>query len=251
MAFSPDSTKLAVAQSDAVVFVYKLGLEWGEKKSICNKFIQTEDVTCLTWPAGQPSGVVFGLADGKVRLGNLKTNKAATLYQTDSPVISATSSLDGAAIATGHLDGRINRFFFDDAVSGATQGQFAVHRCPPYALSWADTIVAAGNDRIVIFYDTEGRVMQEFDYSRDDDEQELTVAEYSPSRQSLVVGSFNRFHVYNFNVIQGGWEEAPLKTIDNFYTVTTLCWKPDGSKLVAVRLVHRYSAPRRRHPLCH
>ena len=28
MAFSPDSTKLAVAQSDNIVFVYKLGSEW-------------------------------------------------------------------------------------------------------------------------------------------------------------------------------------------------------------------------------
>jgi intraflagellar transport protein 172 len=38
MAFSPQSDKLAVAQSDNMVFVYKLGSEWGEKKSICNKF---------------------------------------------------------------------------------------------------------------------------------------------------------------------------------------------------------------------
>lgn len=30
LCFSPDSTRLAVAQSDNIVFVYKLGLEWGE-----------------------------------------------------------------------------------------------------------------------------------------------------------------------------------------------------------------------------
>ncbi len=30
LSFSPDSTRLAVAQSDCIVFVYKLGLEWGE-----------------------------------------------------------------------------------------------------------------------------------------------------------------------------------------------------------------------------
>lgn len=33
LCFSPDSTKLAVAQSDCIVFVYKLGLEWGEVSS--------------------------------------------------------------------------------------------------------------------------------------------------------------------------------------------------------------------------
>lgn len=30
LCFSPDSSRLAVAQSDCIVFVYKLGLEWGE-----------------------------------------------------------------------------------------------------------------------------------------------------------------------------------------------------------------------------
>jgi len=39
MAFSPDSDKLAIAQSDNVVYVYKLGTEWKERKSICNKFL--------------------------------------------------------------------------------------------------------------------------------------------------------------------------------------------------------------------
>ena len=30
--FSPDGTKLAVGQTDNIVFVYKVGEEWGEKK---------------------------------------------------------------------------------------------------------------------------------------------------------------------------------------------------------------------------
>ena len=32
--FSPDGTKLAVGQTDNIVFVYKVGEEWGEKKVI-------------------------------------------------------------------------------------------------------------------------------------------------------------------------------------------------------------------------
>ena len=67
MAFSPDSTKLAIAQSDAILFIYRLGSEWGEKKSICNKFQQTAPVTALVWPAERHNEVVFGGADGKVR----------------------------------------------------------------------------------------------------------------------------------------------------------------------------------------
>ncbi|KAJ3074648.1 hypothetical protein HDU98_010644 [Podochytrium sp. JEL0797] len=233
LAFSPDSTKLAVAQSDCVVFVYKLGLDWGEKKSICNKLIQTAEITCLAWPREQPNAVVFGMTDGKVRVGNLKTNKAATLYQTESCVVSVSSSLDGNAVITGHLDGTINRFFFDDGVTGASQGKFTTHTCVPNAIAWGEHVVAAGNDKCVVFYDTNGRVLQDFDYSRDEEEQEFTVIEFSPSGQSVVVGSFNRFHVYNYSTSKRAWEEAPLKVIENFYTVTGLAWKPDGSRLIA------------------
>ena len=59
MHFSPDSTKLAIAQSDNIVFVYKLGLEWGDKKSICNKFLQASSITGLTWPSSRPNELVF------------------------------------------------------------------------------------------------------------------------------------------------------------------------------------------------
>ena len=38
MAYSSDSTRLALGQSDGIVYVYKLGLEWRGKKSISNKF---------------------------------------------------------------------------------------------------------------------------------------------------------------------------------------------------------------------
>ena len=48
------STKLAVGQTDNIVFVYKVGEDWGEKKVICNKFVQTSAVTCLSWPVQGP-----------------------------------------------------------------------------------------------------------------------------------------------------------------------------------------------------
>ncbi|KAJ3273642.1 hypothetical protein HDV01_004251 [Terramyces sp. JEL0728] len=232
LAFSPDSTKLAVAQSDCVVYVYKLGLDWGEKKSICNKFIQTADITCLTWPREQHNAIVFGLSDGKVRVGNLKTNKAATLYQTESCVVSAVSNVEGNAIITGHLDGAINRFFFDDGVSGASQGKFCTHPCPPISLVWGESVMAAGPDRTVVFYDAEGKVLQKFDYSLNPDIQDFTVAEQSPSGQCIVIGSYDRLHIFNYLISKGQWEEAQMKTIENFYTISALGWKPDGSRLV-------------------
>ena len=91
-------------------------------------------------------------------------------------MVSAASNPDGNAIITGHLDGSINRFFFDDGISGASQvciistfisiiktilkllkkGKFVMHTCVPTAIGWGENILAVGNDQRAIFYNNEG-----------------------------------------------------------------------------------------------
>ena len=144
MQFCPDPgyAKLAVAQSDGIVFVYKWSSSpkggdrvkakagslpppsssasiWTGKKSICNKFPEPSAVTCLVWPpsrgarttttpnkASTRSGgggddvgardVVYGLADGSVRIGNLRSNRSKTLYYGRlSPSSSTTTTSAG------------------------------------------------------------------------------------------------------------------------------------------------------------
>ncbi|XP_042302841.1 LOW QUALITY PROTEIN: intraflagellar transport protein 172 homolog [Sceloporus undulatus] len=232
LAFCPDSTKIAIGQSDNIIFVYKIGEEWGDKKVICNKFIQTSAVTCLLWP--EENTIVFGLADGKIRLANPKTNKSSTLYGTDSYVVSLASNVSGKGFLSGHADGTIVRYFFDDEGSGESQGKLAVHPCPPYALAWAsNSIVVAGCDKKIVAYGREGHVIQTFDYSRDTSEKEFTVAAASPGGQSVVIGSFDRLRVLNWSPRRSAWEEAKPKEIPHLYTITALAWKRDGSRLCA------------------
>ncbi|KAI1897568.1 hypothetical protein AGOR_G00084610 [Albula goreensis] len=232
MAFSPDSTKIAIGQTDNIIYVYKIGEEWGEKKVICNKFVQTSAVTCLLWPAEH--AIVFGLAEGKVRLANTKTNKSSTVYGTESYVVSLTSNVSGKGILSGHADGTVVRYFFDDEGSGESQGKLLTHACPPYALAWgANSIIVAGSDKKIVAYGKEGHVLQTFDYSRDRSEKEFTVAATSPSGQSVVLGSYDRLRVFNWSPRRGSWDEAPPKEIPNLYTITTLAWKKDGSRLCA------------------
>lgn len=60
-----------------------------EKKSICNKFQMTSACTCLIWlPTDQ---IVYGQADGKVRVANPKTNKSSQVYSGTSYVVSVTA----------------------------------------------------------------------------------------------------------------------------------------------------------------
>lgn len=64
MAFSANSELLGVAQSDCMVFVYRVGAEWSGKKVICNKFPLTGAPLRLL-PAD--SGFYTGTSDGKIR----------------------------------------------------------------------------------------------------------------------------------------------------------------------------------------
>lgn len=49
---------------NSMKLVYITEFYRGEKKVICNKFVQQSAVTCLIWPADQL--IICGLADGKV-----------------------------------------------------------------------------------------------------------------------------------------------------------------------------------------
>lgn len=231
MAWSPDSSKLAIAQSDNIVFVYKLGTEWGDRKSICNKFNQSSSITCVCWPKEHPHEVVFGLAEGKVKVGQLRSNKPLTLYATDSYVVSCCARLDGGGVLSGHLDGSVVRFLFDESGRGAVQAQVCTHTCVPYALSWGEAICCAGSDQKVLFYDAEGTVLQAFDCADDEGQREFTVAAFNPSGEAVVVGSFDRFHTFAFNARASAWEQVGLKAVENLYTVTALGWNADGSRL--------------------
>ncbi|XP_053736543.1 intraflagellar transport protein 172 homolog [Synchiropus splendidus] len=232
MAFSPDSTKIAVGQSDNIIFVYRIGEEWGDKKAICNKFVQTSSVTCLLWPAEH--AVVFGLVEGKVRLANTQTNKSSTIYGTESSVVSLATNVSGKGILSGHDNGTVVRYFFDDEGSGESQGKLLLHPCPPFALAWAaNSIMVGGCDKKIVAYSREGRILQTFDHSRDRTEKEFTVAATSPSGQSVVFGSYDRLRVYNWAPRRGVWDVAKPKEIANLYTITSLAWKKDGSRLCA------------------
>lgn len=48
--FNSDGSRLAVAQTDGIIFVYDLGLNWDDKKTICHKIETTSSVTALVWP---------------------------------------------------------------------------------------------------------------------------------------------------------------------------------------------------------
>lgn len=92
-------------------------------------------------------------------------------------------------------------------------------------------MAVGGTDNKVVFYDLDGLVVQKFDYSQEDQEKEYTCASSSPSGQSVVLGSFNRFRVYSYSLARQQWEEGPLGAAGHAYTISSVAWKRDGSRL--------------------
>lgn len=97
-----------------------------QSKSICNKFPQPTPITCMAWSEARPNELVYGLAEGKVKLGQLKSNKPATLYSVDSYCAALAASPDGNGVVSAHSDGSLYRFLFDN--NGAC---CVVDRIPP------------------------------------------------------------------------------------------------------------------------
>jgi intraflagellar transport protein 172 len=183
------------------------------------------------WPSKRANEIVYGLAEGKVKIGQTKTHKPGTLYQSDagSYVTAICCNPSGNAIVSAHLDGSIYAFFFDSIERGAHR--IATHPSVPFALAWGSSIVIAGNDGMVTFYDEDGGEEHMFDHSDDPNCKEFTAAVTNPTGDAVVLGNFNSLYVYTRNKDTMGWEEKGITRVENMYSVTALDWKSDGDKV--------------------
>ncbi|BBM98035.1 intraflagellar transport protein 172 [Marchantia polymorpha subsp. ruderalis] len=234
MVFSPDSTRLAIAQSDEIIYVYKLGLEWGDKKTICNKLQQMVSITSILWPCVHQHEIWFGLTDGKVKVGQLRSNRTATAYAhgTGSAVVSLASSPDGSTCLAGHLDGSIYRLTTENGATSISAVKFANFGDIPTVLAWGKSVVAAGPDCKVIFYSTNGDILQKFDYSNDQNTHEFVLARFNPGGDTVVFGSYDGFHIFSESAQPGSWEGLGDIHVENLYSISAMEWKPDGSQFV-------------------
>ena len=232
LAFSADSTKLAIAQTDNIVFIYNLGSKWGDRKTICNKLEQEDKINCMIWPVTKPYEMYIGLINGKVKVGLLKSNSSTNLYSGESLVVSLACSVDGKYLISGHLDGYIYKFNLENS----NLQKLVLHPSIPYCLSWGNDILACGNDNKVFFYNDSGNKLKFFDYSDDEKYKEFTVSKTNSVGDCIAIGNYNRFVIFMYNKRMQRWEESCVKSLEGLYSVSALCWKPDGSALVTGNL---------------
>ncbi|EFP04115.1 CRE-OSM-1 protein [Caenorhabditis remanei] len=227
MTFSPDSSRIAIGQSDNVLFIYKVGTSWNEKKVIVNKFVQPSAVTCLSWPFDDK--ILIGQLDGKVRIGLIKTNKCSSLFKTDETVVSIQTHPKKTSFVSAHQDGSIILYNF----SSRTQSKICTLQVPPYNLVFTNHgLVVATADRRVLSYTENGVVQQQFDYN-DQVEKEFSSISCDPTAQNVVVASYDRLRLFSWSARRGAWDEGAPLEIQNAYSIDALGWKMDGSTIYA------------------
>ncbi|EYB98280.1 hypothetical protein Y032_0132g1691 [Ancylostoma ceylanicum] len=220
--FSPDSSRLALGQSDNVVYVYKTGETWNEKKVIVNKLPQTAAVNVVQWPFDDK--LLIGLADGKLRVGVLSSNKCTSLYKTDEAVVSVSVNPRRTAFVSGHQDGSIIHFTF------SSKNQIKICSVPgaPFCLVYTAHGIIAVSDRRVFSYTENGIVQQQFDFSSQT-EKEFSAITTDSTGNNVVLGSFDRLRLFSWSFRRGAWEEGNTLDVTNLYVCSALAWKSDGS----------------------
>lgn len=104
----------------------------------------------------------------------------------NSLVVSLASNSRGTGFLSGHADGSLVRCLLSNEHGDQEpNGRILTHSVPPCALAWTQgKIFAAGCDKRVVIYSAQGRVLKQFDYSKESyNEHEFTVATCSPSGQ--------------------------------------------------------------------
>ncbi|XP_061715257.1 intraflagellar transport protein 172 homolog isoform X2 [Cydia pomonella] len=216
LAFSDNSELLGVAQSDNMVFVYRVGADWSGKKVICNKFPLTGAPVRLL-PAEQ--GFYTGTSDGKIRSLDCKSNKSSSLWSGGACCVSLARG-DGT-LASGHVDGTL-------FVNGRLLLRYALPPCalvmlPPYL------IVGGCDGRAAVYAASGGALLRSVEPALPPHARDLTVAAPSPSGQTIAVGTFDGFLVGD--VKESGGLDLTLLPIPNLYATRALAWSGDGTKL--------------------
>eukprot|EP00158_Paraphelidium_tribonemae_P009660 Partr_v1_DN28926_c0_g1_i3_m26019 putative intraflagellar transport 172 homolog (Chlamydomonas) len=218
---SSDESKVAVAQSDGGLFIYKVGSQWGDKKSICNKFssVSGAAISCMHM---SDSSVVFGCIDGSVHLALLKSNKSQVIYDGSNSGVIALAVND-RFLYTSHADGTVYRFkslssgggyafdrVFFQCGGGETVTCLAVD---PVASSDSSSVLLGCGDGRVVVLNQLSQHIDEFDFGSDVSEFTHAVS----SKNSAVFVSSGRLDVFSSS--GGKWSHS-TQVVDGLSVVT-------------------------------
>lgn len=227
--------KLAVGQSDCILFVYKWtqddpeDIVWNGKKSIVNKFLESAAIVSIVWPASSSSQCVYALMNGKIKVGNLRSNKSHILYTVESSTLCLALNSNGSELISGHGDGSIYKFTFPTISQESTCVKLLQTSQPPVFLIWNSSICVGGNGADVAFYDVNGNKEQIISF--ENESSFLNIARGSPNGRFIAIASNKMLHVLTRESQSGDWIKCSNKALSNGISTTAVAWKPNGSSI--------------------
>lgn len=245
LSWSPECDKLAVAQNDGQVYVYRIGVGWEkERKKLVNIFPHegqhSSAITTLVWPLKRPSELIFGCADGSIYAGvsrkaGKRYNRSQQLFGSDAYVVSMCTDPGGEYFATSHTDRSVYIFQLGDFNSDSQRTVQRVTELPfvASALAWGHHVICAGNTREIHFLERNGEAAQIWRDEEDPISLNFTCAQCNPTGQGVVIGGMHGFLVFSFHLQKQQWDLTTRIHIPHLLNVTCLRWKLDGSRLIS------------------
>ena len=236
--------KLVVAQEN-ILLVYKWAQTsrklsklkskrylFSAKKMICNKFEENSTFTCVSWH--RMHDIVYGLMDGSVVKGSLRSNKSQVLFHSNSYMTATAFNGSGSTFVSSHADGSLYKCKFGND-KNHSYSLLLNHSSLVYAMSWGNSICFGDVSGKINFLDEDGNNEFSFDCSSNLNlekarTKEISAASFHPSGNVVVIGIYDVLQV--FELCQGKWKRTQEIKPANIYRITSLSWSSNGSALV-------------------
>ncbi|KAH3760349.1 intraflagellar transport protein [Pelomyxa schiedti] len=164
------------------------------------------------------------------RIGHCRNNRPEVVISGESYVCAMATSPNRSKVIVGLADCTL---ILLASLGGSLQKENTwKHTSPPTAIAYGENIAVGGSDQRIIFFNDYSQVLQAFDYTSDSSEKDYTAAVSSPSGHCIVFATFSRMRVFTLNLSHRQWDISFIVDVNNLYTITTLGFKKDGSKLV-------------------
>ena len=200
-------------------------------------------MTSCAWPSGGTGDDVYwGAADGVLRIGACRTNRAVPVSfgTTPSPVLSVVSSTAGDAVAAALADGSvlIVRLVSSGASATPPMARLLVQHAggPVSSLAWADSAiaVASADAEVRLYNSSTGAVVHEPFDSRNGDGTSWCAAGASPDGTAIALGgSAGSISVLRRTPGANAWASQGRISIGGTAAITLISWLPDGAGFVA------------------
>ncbi len=192
----------------------------------------------MIWPQDRPFEVVYGLLNGTVKRGCLKSNKSKILYKVDSPMLVMALHCQSKGVTSAHSNGGIYVHLFHDEKRDSGSVKVAQHSRMINTISWGRSIFVGGSKGMFSLYNESGKeeIIDthnhiENELSHDHKYNDFNSVSFNASGDCVAIGCFNYFYIFKWNSDKNIWEQQTYEKIDHVLSITVIEWSNDSSTI--------------------